>query len=209
MSTLKKAIGSFKHLQHVRVLPVADQEQQILLRLIRQDPTLKRLVDLNWTEACYHCSRTVGQALKVAKLPPIRFSYPKLSPQDARLFSQRKLQSISRVAATLTSLTLQFEEVENMDQEIRDLSPLFRQVFRQAENMEAIHVGFLSPQPLSLPLEGVFQHVRWKKVSCIHNRLESTLTSLITGISSSRLAYTAGTCTPMKSLVLRCVIRID
>ena len=164
---LEKAISSFVSLQHVRVLPVADEEQQRLLRLIRQEPTLRRHVDLDWTEACCHCSRTVGHALRAARLPPIRFSYPKLSPGDARLFSERKMQSISSVAATLTSLTLQFEEVENMDQEISDLSNLFRKVFHQAENMEAIHVGFLSPQPLNLRLEDVFQHVKWRKVAIL------------------------------------------
>lgn len=162
---LKEAIRSFVSLQHVRVLPVADQEQQRLLGLLRQEPSMRNLVNLDWTEACCHCSRAVGQALRAARLPEIRFSYPKLSPEDARLFAQRKMQSISSVAATLTSLTLQFEEVENMDQEIRGLSQLFGKVFHKAENMEAIHVGFLSPQPLNLRLEDVFQHVRWTKVS--------------------------------------------
>ena len=75
------------------------------------------------------------------------------------------MRSISNVAATLTSLTLQFEEVNNMDREVRQLAELFRTVFSKAENMEAIHVGFLSPQPLDLRLEDVFQNVTWSKVS--------------------------------------------
>ena len=75
------------------------------------------------------------------------------------------MDSISTIAATLTSLTLQFEEVDDMDEEIRNLSGLFRKVFGKAENLEAVHVGFLSPQPLDLRLEEVFQNVKWNKVS--------------------------------------------
>lgn len=168
--TLKKAIRAFRSLQHVRILPVADEEQQRLLRLIRQEPSLTRFVDLDWTWTCYHCSRTIGKALREANRQEIRFSYPKLSPQNAQFFlAERKLPSISNVAATLTSLTLQFEEVDDMDQEVRQLADLFKIVFSRAENMEAVHVGFLSPQPLDLHLEEVFQNVTWSRVSTRSN----------------------------------------
>ena len=140
VGALKKAIRSFRSLQHVRILPMADEEQQKLLRLMRQDPELSNLFDLDWTPACYHCSRTIGTALREAGLSHIRFSYPKLSPQNAQYFALRKMDSISDIATTLTSLTLQFEEVDDMDQEIRSLAKLFRRVFSRAENMEAIHL---------------------------------------------------------------------
>ncbi len=162
---LQKAIRAFTSLQHVRILPLADIDQNRLLRLMRQDSNLSTLVDLDWTSACYHCSRTIGAALLDANLTAIRFSYPKLNPRDAQYFASKKLRSISNIAATLTSLTIQFEEVYNLDKEVQELSCLFGTVFSRAENLEAIHIGFLSTQPLDLALEDVFQNITWKRVS--------------------------------------------
>jgi len=47
---------------------------------------------------------------------------------------------------------------------MQELSGAFKSIFEAAVNMEAVHVGFPSHRPLSLPLETIFHGVRWRKL---------------------------------------------
>ena len=157
---LKKAIASFTKLQHVRLLRVADWDQRNLL--MRRPEGSEQFLRLNWTDACSHASRTIGEALLSANVPWCRFSSPQISPQSAERLTSLQIKSLYTLAARLTCLTMVF--VDASDDQVRHLSGLFRSVFKTAVNMQAVHVGFASRTPLSLPLEEVFNHVTWSKV---------------------------------------------
>ena len=161
---LKKAFASFTSLQFVQLLRVTDEEDTALLAYIRQNEGAGQRVGLEWTPACSHGSRTIGAALLASNVPWSRFSSPMLSPQSAEFLALHSPQSLSTLAARLTCLTLHFDDGVDLDQKMSELSNLFRTVFTAAEGMQAVHVGFPSHRPLSLPLEAVFHGVTWKRL---------------------------------------------
>lgn len=162
VKALKTAIASFTSLQFVQLLRVTEEEDDKLLKYIHQHDEQRAL--LEWAPACSHSSRTIGEALLSAKVPWSRFSSPMLSPQSAKFLTKHPPRSVSMLAARLTCLTLHFDDGNDLDQKMGELSNLFETVFKTAEDMQAVHVGFPSHRPLSLPLEAVFHHVRWKKL---------------------------------------------
>ena len=161
---LKKAFASFTSLQLVQLLRVTDEEDDRLLSYIRQHEQSQNIVDLDWTDACSHGSRTIGTALLSANVPWSRFSSPMLSPASAGFLASHEPHSLSTLAARLTCLTLHFDDGSDLDQKMSELSNLFRTVFTTAEGMQAVHVGFPSHRPLNLPLESVFHNVTWDKL---------------------------------------------
>lgn len=162
VAVLKTAIASFTSLQFVQLLRVTEEEDDKLLRYIHQHDDPRTL--LEWAPACSHSSRTIGEALLFAKVPWSRFSSPMLSPQSATFLTKHQPRSVSTLAARLTCLTLHFDDGNDLDQKMSELSDLFETVFKTAEGMQAVHVGFPSHRPLSLPLEAVFHNVTWKKL---------------------------------------------
>jgi hypothetical protein len=75
------------------------------------------------------------------------------------------VDSLDTLASRLTCLELHFDDgFAPMNEQIREMSPLFRQVFASARNLEAVHVGFPSSRPLSLGLEEVFHNMKWDKL---------------------------------------------
>ncbi len=70
------------------------------------------------------------------------------------------------LAARLTCLTLAFDEGHDVEENITELSELFKIVFTSAKNMQAVHIGFPRNRPVNLPLEAVFHDVVWDKVCC-------------------------------------------
>ena len=168
---LKQALSAFKELQHVQILPVQDQQDQALLSYIRNRDDLSHLVELTWAPACSHSARTIGEALMAAHSKCSRFSSPMLNPQSAIVLAQHPpgagtgfSNDLSTLADRLTCLELHFDGEFDLDAKMHELSPLFRAVFTAARNMQAVHVGFPSYRPVSLPLEDIFHNVRWEKL---------------------------------------------
>ena len=161
---LKKAIGAFSELQFIKLLRVTDGEDDKFKQYIQTQEGLRYFVDLYWTPACSHGSRTIGTALLCADVPWSKFYSPVLSAQSAEFLAFHKPESLSTLAARLTCLTLVFDDGNDLDQRMSDLSNLFRTVLITAENMQAIHVGFPRHRPLNLPLEDVFHNITWDKV---------------------------------------------
>lgn len=161
---LKKAMASFTSLQLVQLLRVADAEDASILSFIRQHEELRQFVDLQWPPACSHGSQTIGSALLQSNRSWSRFSSPMLSPQSAEFLASHTPQSFPKLAARLTCLTLHFDDGNDLDQKMSELSTLFRTVFSTAVNMQAVHIGFPSHRPLSLPLKDVFHNVTWKSL---------------------------------------------
>jgi hypothetical protein len=160
---LKKAVASFKTLQHIQLLRIHDDEDNVLMAYLRQgDPArAAAVIRPKWTEACIHGSRTIGAALLASDAPFDKFSSPQLSPQSAWFLLQNTPNSFATLAGRLTCLTLHFDDGDDLDVKMRELSGLFKSVFAAAKKMRAVHVGFPSHRPLNLPLEDVFHNVTW------------------------------------------------
>lgn len=163
--SLKAALSAFTSLQHVQILRVQDRYDARILEYSRQHRDRPLLLELKWAPACSHSTRTLGAALVESQSPCSRFSSPMLSPQSAEILAANVPQSFQSLASRLTSLELHFDEGHDLDAKMAELSGLFRQIFTAAQNMQAIHIGFPSYSPLSLPLEEIFHDVRWERLA--------------------------------------------
>lgn len=164
LKTLCKALDAFKNLQHVQILRVQDQDDDALLRRLRQDAELVRFLDVEWAPACAHSTRTVAAAIMTTQSPCSRFSSPMLSPQSAQVLAT-PIPKFLTLAEKLTSLELHFDDAYDLDNKMISLSEAFKTLFTAARDMQAIHIGFPSHKPLNLKLEDVFHHVRWEKLA--------------------------------------------
>lgn len=167
---LQKAMKSFKSLQFVKLLQVADRTDLEFQEYVRRQEGIDDRRDWfkkYWAPSCEHGSRALGQALEQALLNVhlSRFYIPKLNVHSLSSLGQSLSKELSILAERLTCLTLVFDDVDNLDERIQNLSSLFREVFTATKNMQAIHVGFLTTSPLTQPLEDVFHNVTWNNVS--------------------------------------------
>lgn len=158
-------MSAFINLQHVQILRVQDREDDKLLTLIRQHEEVTRnFIELRWAPACLHSTKTIGAALLASQSSCSKFSSPMLSPQSAAVLTRHPPSSFSMLAERLTCLELHFDDGYDLDIRMQELGGLFNTVFTAAINMEAVHIGFPSHRPLSLPLESIFHSVKWKKL---------------------------------------------
>jgi len=163
LKALKKAMSAFEKLQHIQILPVQDYQDSMLLSYIRQNNRLTQYVELKWEPACSHSSKTIGEAMLESHSPCTRFSSPHLSPQSAVHLTQPSI--VAELASQLTCIELHFDDgFLDLDRKMKDLSPLFKTVFDAARKLEAVHIGFPSHRPLTLPLEALFHNIRWEKL---------------------------------------------
>lgn len=161
---LRKAIASFINLQHVQILRVQDRQDEDLLTYMRQHE-VSQYLDLKWGPACLRSAKAIGDALLSSHSPFTRLSSPMLSPSSAVILAQQAPGSVSTLADRITCLELHFDDSsDSMDARMLEMSDLFRKAFTAAINMEAVHIGFPSHRPLSLPLRTIFHDVRWKRL---------------------------------------------
>ncbi len=162
---LNIAISAFTSLQHVQILRVQDQEDGRLISYIRDHHELNHLVELRWAPACEHSTKTIGAALLESSSPCSRFSSPMLSPQSILgAASNPPPNTMNLLAERLTCLELHFDDGTDLDMRMRQLSSLSKAIFTAAKNIEAVHIGFPSHRPLTLPLEEIFHNVKWDKL---------------------------------------------
>lgn len=114
--------------------------------------------------------RTTVHAAILAHNNLERFSWPRTSPQSAQFLADQPPgmgpefhKSLQVLAEGLTSIEIHFDGGFDDDQ-ILQLSPLFKAVFYAAKNLQEVHVGFPMRRPLEIHLEDVFHHVRWEKL---------------------------------------------
>jgi hypothetical protein len=169
---LEIALKAFRNLQHVQVLPLQDHQDERLSAYFRFHHEVEPFVELSWPDACFHSTKTVGEALLKCRSPCTRWSSPMLNPRSAAFLGREPpglnsgiVDSLDTLASRLTCLELHFDDgFAPMNDQIREMSPLFRKVFASATNLEAVHVGFPSSRPLSLGLEEIFHHMKWDKL---------------------------------------------
>ncbi|KAL9061150.1 MAG: hypothetical protein Q9162_000295 [Coniocarpon cinnabarinum] len=164
VKVLQKAFLAFIHLCHIQILRLQDYEDGILLHWIRSARGRLQVIEPRWHTACFHSTKTIGAALLSSSSPCSRFSSPMLSIHSAKDLERLRPRDLPLLVQRLTSLELHFDDSNELDQRMHELSSLFRHVLSAAENMQAIHIGFPSHYPLSLPLEDLFHHIRWKNL---------------------------------------------
>ncbi|KAH6620468.1 hypothetical protein C7974DRAFT_234787 [Boeremia exigua] len=161
---LTLAISAFTSLQHVQILRLQDRADGMLMQYIRTHDEVSQMVELKWPPACLHSTKTIGEALIASKSQCSRFSSPMLSPVSVLGAADNPPTAMRLLAQRLTCLELHFDDGIDLDQRMRDLSSLSKAVFTAAINLEAVHIGFPSHRPLTLPLEEIFHNVKWEKL---------------------------------------------
>jgi hypothetical protein len=163
--TLRRAFRTFESLQFVKLLPVAEEADRRFREYIQIHGNLRDFIEAYWAPAITHGSRTIGDALLAADVPWSRLYLPVESVESVEFLASPRPPSLSILAARLTCLTLVFDEGNEVEDKLGELSDLFRTVFTSAKSMQAVHIGFPRNRPVSLPLEAVFHNVTWDKVS--------------------------------------------
>lgn len=165
LRVLKKAMSAFTSLQHVQILRLQDEgDCQFLDFLQKGEAGGARAIDLRWTPACFHATKTMGEALMHARSPFSRFSGPMMNTQSALAIGNSTPQMVPVLSSRLTCLELHFDDGLNLDEKLRAISHLFNTVFSAAKSLQALHIGFPSHSPLGLGLEEVFHNVQWEKL---------------------------------------------
>ena len=165
---LRKAMTAFATLQHVQILRLENEADRRLINFIMSRPAHDQPgqppVDLRWSPACYHATKTLVEALMQAESPCSRFSGPMMNPQSI-LAVERKLPHIlPSLASELTCLELHFEDGGDLSNRVFELSGVFRAMFTAASNLQAVHIGFPSRTPIDLKLEDLFHNIKWEKL---------------------------------------------
>ena len=165
---LKKAMAAFATLQHVQILRLENEADRRLINFIMSRPTHGQAgqppVDLRWSPACYHATKTLVEALLQAESPFSRFSGPMMNPQSILAVERKLPQILPSLASQLTCLELHFEDGGDLSNRVFELSGVFRGIFTAANNLQAVHIGFPSRTPLTLGLEDLFHNIKWEKL---------------------------------------------
>ncbi len=162
---LKKALSAFTSLQHVQILRLQDEPDRLLLDHLREEyEVASQYVDLQWTPACVHGTTTISEALVESGSTFTRFSGPMMNPQSVLEVQRAVPQAVSDLARQLTCLELHFDETFNLEERMRSLSAMFKDIFTAARGMLAVHLGFPSRAPLRLGLEEIFHEVQWERL---------------------------------------------
>lgn len=165
LRVLKKAMIAFTSLQHVQILRLQDEADRHLIDFLQENGAgHEQFVDLRWTPACMHATRTMGESLIHAHSPFSRFSGPMMTPQSAYNIKERIPRTVSLLSSRLTCLELHFDDNHDLNQRMTEVSGLFKTVFEAAKHLQALHIGFPSRSPLDLGLEDIFHNVQWEKL---------------------------------------------
>ena len=165
LRVLKMAMTAFTSLQHVQILRLQDESDRQLLDFLQEgEGDAARAIELRWTPACFHATKTMGEALMHARSPFSRFSGPMMNSQSALAIRQSIPKAVPLLSSRLTCLELHFDDGLNLDEKMRAISDLFLAIFSAAKNLQALHIGFPSHSPLGLGLEEVFHNVQWEKL---------------------------------------------
>ena len=160
---LRLALRAFTDLQHVQILRLQDEDDEDLLRKLTIHENTGNHVVSQWGPACFHSTRTLGTALLDTRSPFSRFSSPMLHTYSVEMLAVIIPREVRVLCNRLTSLELHFDEGE-LEERIQALSEPFQSFFGASMNLQAIHLGFPSHRPISIPLEEFFHNMQWKRL---------------------------------------------
>ncbi|KAK6347292.1 hypothetical protein TWF696_007364 [Orbilia brochopaga] len=170
LRVLKKAMKSFRSLQQVQILSVLGEKDSKLLDLAENYDEWD-YVDCKWIPACQHAVDTMLQALNYGRPPVYSFVSPRLNPQSLLSLSPEVQVLGLSTWSQLTYLKLNFNHMSDRDwyhtqleNKIVMLSDFFETLFRTAQNLTELHIGFFPASPLRLQLEQVFHGAVWPRL---------------------------------------------
>jgi hypothetical protein len=134
-------------------------EDDHLIQFLRTAPTQTTL--FTWEPACTRAITTLSSAL-LTSTSSIRFTAPQLSPESTLHLLHTPPSTLSQLATRLIALDINIPANEKLTTSISSLSAILRRFLLAAKNLVALHIGFLSKTPLTLSLDSVFHHIRWK-----------------------------------------------
>ncbi|RPA75207.1 hypothetical protein BJ508DRAFT_380197 [Ascobolus immersus RN42] len=187
--TLRKAMEAFTSLQHIHILPLVGtlntahrKLEEFALDHRFASPDSWPYPYSTWEPACKRALETVFDAIDSAgSATSIRtVALPALHPSSfSRLNPRIKEISVKAVWNHLTYLEIQFDSQSFLvSDSVHDLvtpptSPVtsnaelrefFGLIFRAAQNLEVVYLGFHPSNPVNIPLEDIFHEQKWSKL---------------------------------------------
>lgn len=168
LTQLRTALASFSAIQELKLLRLQDEADEHMLDFIRDHSftngtsNLESTTRFDWESACSRAVTNLGISLLGSQCPSIRFIGPQISPEATLQLLQAPSTTLAAMGPRLTSLDITFHSSVDISPTMSDLSDVFYNFFREAKNLVAIHMGFPTKHPISLPLNSIFHNIRWK-----------------------------------------------
>ena len=115
---------------------------------------------LRWARACEHAARSLATAHLSVGSKATRISLRNL--QTSMLLSETSQAVFSDLSEKLVSLEIQFDSRPSLDNDLLELSTLFKQGFAAALSLKGLHLGFA--RPISTPFEAIFHDIYWSQL---------------------------------------------
>jgi len=139
---------------------VHDQIDRDWTSLVRAHNLPNETDQLRWARASEHAAKSLATAYLSAGAKATRISLRNL--QTSVLLSKSPYNIFSDVSQNLVSLEIQFDNRPSLDNDLLELSTLFKQGFAAAINLKGLHLGFA--RPISTSFGAVFHDVYWSKL---------------------------------------------
>jgi hypothetical protein len=163
---LKKAMAAFSSLQQIKLLRLQDQADEEIMNRARRNNANHGLY-LDWEPACSRAVQNLGVALLGSACHSVRFLGPQLSPKASMRLLHTPDLAMSNLGERLTCLDVSFQSAQDMTSAMAGLSGVFGKFFLAARNLITISVGFPANNPVSLPLENIFNQLYWPRLRCL------------------------------------------
>ncbi|CRG90088.1 Alpha N-terminal protein methyltransferase 1 [Talaromyces islandicus] len=163
LAALKKAMAAFSSLQQIKLLRLQDQADEKIMDRARRSNANHGLY-LDWEPACSRAVQNLGIALLGSACHSVRFFGPQISPKASMKLLDIPDLAVSSLAERLTCLDVSFQSAQDMTSVMAGLSGVFGKFFLAAKNLITISVGFPANNPVSLPLENIFNHHYWPRL---------------------------------------------
>lgn len=156
-------MAAFSSLQQVKLLRLQDQAHERIVDYLREHRLQRKLI-LKWEPACTRAINTLGLSLLSSSRTSVGFVGPQVDPKSSVTLLRTPSTTLCAVGARLNSLDVTFDAILGLRAWVGDLTQALHDFLLAAENLEAIHLGFVTTVPLPLFLEQVFQHIQWKRL---------------------------------------------
>lgn len=166
LAALKKAMAAFSSLQQIKLLRLQDQADEEIMNRARRSNANHGLY-LDWEPACSRAVQNLGVALLSSACHSVRFLGPQISPKASMGLLHTPDLAVSSLGQRLTCLDVSFQSAQDMTSAMAGLSGVFGKFFLAARNLITISVGFPANNPVSLPLENIFNHLHWPRLRCL------------------------------------------
>ncbi|KAF4630685.1 hypothetical protein G7Y89_g7462 [Cudoniella acicularis] len=160
------AVKVFKNLEQIRLLRLEDEVDKEWIRFLRTHPNYWS--EFSWPHAYEHAMSTLAKAYLQSNTEMKRFSSRFVDPQEPFRLTTDSKNAISQIAKHLECLEVQLvhDHFVDLNERVAQLSDLSEEILsRTTGHLKGLHVGY--GRPVSVPLETVFHHLVWKKLTYI------------------------------------------